>query len=87
VTLTSLSDLVHDVRMTLSATTHTWDRFVGPDGDKSFFSDLTCHDTTLALQKLGDSFEKLRLLQQKVDLLDKLSKDSVKVVGLVFRKS
>ena len=82
VMLESLRRVLLQVRRVLSSMVRAWDQFAGLDGDKAFFSDVKNPDECLALHVIKEHFEKLRLLEAKMDAMDEYCKNRFESASL-----
>lgn len=79
--LVNLNGILQDLRVHLSMTVSVWKDFSRVDGHISFFSDMTAEDANIALERIKESFEQLKLLEQKLSLLYKECTKAASVVS------
>jgi hypothetical protein len=76
--LRHIKQVLHNLRVHLFCAVAEWRRFSGPDGDTSFFSDITDRNAKRALHRIGEYFSRIEFHMQKLELLDKLTEEAAK---------
>jgi len=80
-------ELLSQLLDVLSETIKAWERFNSSNGDIGYFSDIESsldasqHRTRLSPRAIGETFETLEGLQQKLLLLDKSCHNSAQAVS------
>jgi hypothetical protein len=65
----------------LSSTTSTFDAFLGPGGDHSYFSDVEHDQARRALSAIHSSADELKALERRINIMEKSCNESAKAVS------
>lgn len=79
--------LLRQITERFASTTQAWDRFIAPNGDESYLSDIHDPASLIALNRLKVSFQELDDLQRKLVLLDKSCEESKEIVSSPLKLS